>query len=195
MCNSKARAPKQPKFCILAPMSFQIAFFSFPWNIHLFIHWNNIDSCESYSVVSDSLRPCELYIVHGILQARILKWVAFPFSRGSSQPRDKTQVSRTADGFFTSYLSHKGSPILIVLIVLNSKSVCMLSCFICVQLFVTLWTAPCQVPLSTRFSRREYWIGLPCPLPGDFPDPGIEHMFLAFQANSYTLYHLCSPKL
>ena len=28
------------------------------------------------------------YIVHGILQARILKWVAFPFSRGSSQPRN-----------------------------------------------------------------------------------------------------------
>ena len=32
-------------------------------------------------------------IVHGILQARILEWVAFPFSRGSSQPRDWTQVS------------------------------------------------------------------------------------------------------
>ena len=32
-------------------------------------------------------------IVHGILQARILEWVAFPFSRGSSQLRDRTQVS------------------------------------------------------------------------------------------------------
>ena len=40
--------------------------------------------------------------VHGILQARILEWVVFPFSRGSSQPRDRTQVSRTAGGFFTS---------------------------------------------------------------------------------------------
>ena len=39
--------------------------------------------------------------VHGILQARILEWVAFPFSRGSSQPRDQTQVSRIAGGFFT----------------------------------------------------------------------------------------------
>ena len=38
---------------------------------------------------------------HGILQARILKWVAVPFSRGSSQPRDQTQVSHVADGFFT----------------------------------------------------------------------------------------------
>ena len=33
------------------------------------------------------------YTVHGILQARILEWIAFPFSRGSSQPRDQTQVS------------------------------------------------------------------------------------------------------
>ena len=41
-------------------------------------------------------------IVHGILQARILKWVAVPFSRGSSQPRDGTQVSHIAGRFFTS---------------------------------------------------------------------------------------------
>ena len=39
--------------------------------------------------------------VHGILQAKILVWVAFPFSRGSSQPRYQTQVSRIAGGFFT----------------------------------------------------------------------------------------------
>ena len=39
--------------------------------------------------------------VHGILQARVLEWVALPFSRGSSQPRDQTQVSRIAGGFFT----------------------------------------------------------------------------------------------
>ena len=42
------------------------------------------------------------YKVHGILQARILEWVAFPVSRGSFQPRDRTQVSHTAGGFFTS---------------------------------------------------------------------------------------------
>ena len=43
-----------------------------------------------------------LTTIHGILQARILEWVAFPFSRGSSQPRDRTQVSHIAGGFFTS---------------------------------------------------------------------------------------------
>ena len=36
------------------------------------------------------------YTVYGILQARLLEWVAFPFSRGSSQPRDQTQVSHIA---------------------------------------------------------------------------------------------------
>ena len=40
------------------------------------------------------------YRVPGILQARILEWVAIPFSRGSSQPRDQTQVSHSAGGFF-----------------------------------------------------------------------------------------------
>ena len=42
------------------------------------------------------------YTVHGILQAKILEWVAFSFSRASSQPRDQTQVSRIAGKFFTS---------------------------------------------------------------------------------------------
>ena len=42
------------------------------------------------------------YRVHGILQARTLEWVAFPFSRGSSQSRDRTQVSHIAGRFFTS---------------------------------------------------------------------------------------------
>ena len=39
-------------------------------------------------------------IVHEILQARILVWVAFPFTRESSQPRDRTQVSHIAGSFF-----------------------------------------------------------------------------------------------
>ena len=55
---------------------------------------------ESHSVMSNSLGPHE--IDHGILQAGILEWVAVPFSRGSSQPRDGTQVSRIVGGFFTS---------------------------------------------------------------------------------------------
>ena len=43
------------------------------------------------------------YTVHGILQARILEWLAFPFSRGSSQPGDQTRVCLIAGKFFTSW--------------------------------------------------------------------------------------------
>ena len=42
------------------------------------------------------------YTVHRILQARILEWIVFPFSRGSSQLRDQAQVSHIAGGLFTS---------------------------------------------------------------------------------------------
>ena len=48
------------------------------------------------------------YIVHGILQAGILEWVAFPFLRGSSQPKDQTQVSCIAGRFFASWASKEG---------------------------------------------------------------------------------------
>ena len=46
--------------------------------------------------------------VYGILQARILEWVAIPFSRGSFQPRDQTQVSSVADRFFTVWATREG---------------------------------------------------------------------------------------
>ena len=46
------------------------------------------------------------WTVHGILQARILEWAAFPFSKGSSPPRDRTQISHIAGGFFYQ-LSHQ----------------------------------------------------------------------------------------
>ena len=47
------------------------------------------------------------YIVHGILQAKILEWVAFTFSRGSSQPRSQAQVSLIAGEFFTSWATRE----------------------------------------------------------------------------------------
>ena len=53
----------------------------------------------------------------------------------------------------------------------------------CVRLFVTPWSvAHHQAPLSMGFSRQEYWSGLPCPPPGDLPDPGIEPMSLVSAA-------------
>ena len=57
-----------------------------------------VKAAQSCPTLCDSMD----YTVHGILQVRILEWAAFPFSRGSSRPRDQTQVSHIADGFFTS---------------------------------------------------------------------------------------------
>ena len=71
--------------------------------------------CSVILVVSDSLqRPwtgaLQAPLSMGILQAKILEWVAMPFSRGSFQPRDRTQVSCITGGFFY-HLSHQGSPV------------------------------------------------------------------------------------
>ena len=61
----------------------------------------------------------------------------------------------------------------------------MLSHFSPVRLFVTLWTAAHQAPLFMEFSRQEYWSGLLFPSPGDLPDPGVELLSLALQADSF----------
>ena len=80
---------------------------------------------------------------------------------------------------------------------LSLTSVCMhLSLFHCGQLFVTLWNVTHQTPLSLEFSRQEYWSELPCPPPGDLPDPGMEPSSPAsptLQADYLPLSHRGSP--
>ena len=70
-----------------------------------------ISSPRKVKVKVDQSCPtlCDLmdYTVHGILQARILEWVAFPFSKGSSQPRDRAQVSLIAGRLFTSWATRE----------------------------------------------------------------------------------------
>ena len=61
--------------------------------------------------------------------------------------------------------------------------VCILSHFSHVRFFATPWTVACQAPLSTGFSRQEYWSGKPLPPPGDLPDLGIESRSPAMQAD------------
>ena len=75
----------------------------------------------------------------------------------------------------------------------RSICVCMLSCFSHVWLFATLWTIAWQAPLPMAFSRQEHWSGLPCPPPGDLPDPGIEPRSPALQVDSLLLSHWGSP--
>ena len=63
----------------------------------------------------------------------------------------------------------------------------------CVRLFVTPWTVARQAPLSTGFSRQNYWSGLPCPPPGDLPDPGTNLCLLDCRHILYCLNHQGNP--
>ena len=74
-----------------------------------------------------------------------------------------------------------------------NKSISLLSHFSDAQLCVILRTVDRQASLSKRFSRQEYWTGLPAPPPGDFPDPGIEPAPPALKADSSLLSHQGSP--
>ena len=65
--------------------------------------WNEVKVTQLCLTLSDPMD----YTLHGILQARILEWVAFPFSKGSSQPRDWTQVSHISGRFFTSWATRE----------------------------------------------------------------------------------------
>ena len=62
--------------------------------------WKSLSHAQHFGTLHD-------YTVHGILQARILESAAFPFSRGSSQAQDQTQVSYIAGGFFTSWATRE----------------------------------------------------------------------------------------
>ena len=98
--------------------------------------------------------------VHGIFQARVLEWVAI-----------------------ASYLRLICKFLFLIAWCSNSWfHACMVSHFSRVWLFVTLWTIAHQAPLSTGFSRQEYWSGFPYPPPGHFPDPGIKPLSLSSPA-------------
>ena len=68
---------------------------------------------------------------------------------------------------------------------------CVLNCFSCVQHIETPGTVVSQAPLSMGFSREEHWSRLPCPLPGDLPDPGIdpESLMSVSCIGRWVLYH------
>ena len=87
-CNAfEGHRPSEGQLCLLSPLSQHTH-----THIQACMHTRE---CEWVKVTQLCLTLCDPvdYTVHGILQARILEWVTFPFSRGSSQPRDRTQVS------------------------------------------------------------------------------------------------------
>ena len=66
----------------------------------------SLQSCPTVCDPMDYI-ACQVPLSMGVLQARILEWVAMPSSRGSSQPRDQTQVSHIAGGFFTVWATRE----------------------------------------------------------------------------------------
>ena len=76
-------------------------------HIYIYICMLVIQSCLTLCDPMDCSPPSSS--VHGILQARILEWVAISFSRGSLQPRDRTQVSHIAGGFFTVWATKEAA--------------------------------------------------------------------------------------
>ena len=64
-----------------------------------------------------------------------------------------------------------------------------------VRLSATPWTVACQARLSMKFSRQEYWSGLPFPSPGDLPNPGIKPRSPALQADALTPELLVKPRV
>ena len=87
------------KNTLLSTPFFSILLAVSPSNLHLSI----VKVTQSCPTLCDPMD----YTVQGILQARILEWITFPFSRRSSQPRDWTQVSHIAGGFFTSWATRE----------------------------------------------------------------------------------------
>ena len=123
--------------------------------------------------------------VHGILQTKILEWVAISFSRGSSQPTDRTRVSHILGRHFTIWAIRESLYIYYGTLIVQSLSH--------VPLFATLWTLPLQAPLSMEFSRQEHSSGLPFPFPRDLPYLGIEPVCPSWQADSLPWSHQGRP--
>ena len=125
----------------------------------------------SHSVGSNSLQPMDCSppgsSVHGILQARILEWVAISFSRGSSQPKDRICIS---------CVSCIGRQLLYRCSTWEAKIFATLG-----NLRMTQWTVAYQAPLSMEFSRQVYWTGEPFPSSGHLHEPGSEPRFPALQ--------------
>ena len=92
--------------------------------------------------------------------------------------KSRTRLSDFHKHFFKIYHMLKTDTLCIFKFVLRH--------FSRVQPFATLWTVVHHVPLSMRFSRQEYWSGLPFPSPGDLPDLGIELISPAVAGGYFT---------
>ena len=97
----------------------------------------------------------------------------------------------------TSFIFQCGAEFLYLLVVLVSlyggKLRMCVSVLCHVRFFAALWTVTRQALLTMKFSRHEYWSGLPFPSPVDLPNPGIEPTSLMFPALAGGLFTTSAP--
>ena len=124
--------------------------------------------------------------IHGILQARVLEWVAISFSR--------CLVNTFKEHYCTRSWMNEGNlrqsfqppcfwvkvDILNILVRAHTQSLS------CVRLFATQWTVARQAPLSMGFPKQEYWSGLSFLSMGDLPNPGTEPVSPAWAGGFFT---------
>jgi len=156
---------------------------------------------------------CQASLFMGILQTRILEWVAVPSSTGSSQPRAQTQVSHIAGGFLTVWATRSGfcqisegtcslkwNKSAKFAYCLQKETLSLFCNFLLssvqslsrVWLFATPWTVASQTSLSTGFSRQEYWGVLPSP---NVSTQGLNLGLLHCRHILYLLSHQGTPLL
>ena len=114
--------------------------------------------------------------VGGILQARMLEWIAVPSSRGSARPRTPKVISCVSCSSWISCTVGASLPPPEEPPMLSCASLCWVTQS-CLTL-ATPWNVARQAPLFLGLPRQEYWSGVPCPTPGDLPYPGIEPVSL-----------------
>ena len=148
-------------------------------------------------------RDCSLpgFSVHRTFQARILEWVASPFFRGLSQPRDRTCVSFTAGRFFTiwaiGFLNYSVVFYKSCELSRFSPCTCAPACVLsCIWFFETPWTVACQASLSMEFSGKNTRADCHFLLQGIFPTQGLKPSpmcLLHWLVDSLPLSKLGSP--
>ena len=151
--------------------------------------------------------------VHGILQTRILEWVAISFSRASSRPRDRTHASCTGRWLLYHWAtwakSLQSCPTLCDPIdgsppgssipgILQARTLGWVAIYFsnewkwkvkvkslsCAWLLAAPWTVAYKAPPSVRFPRQEYWSGVPLPSPSKVIRPNQKWRFFKTELSS-----------
>ena len=158
---------------ISRPIYFPISSLSF----YYLIKWSEVKVTQSRPTLCNPM-DCGLpgFSVHGILQARILEWIAIPFSMGSSQLRDQTQLSRTAGVFLTIWATRESritSYKSVISIEINQVHYTKLSCL---NLFNNI---PAEVKNWEHSVSLDKWLTYPLSFLHLYPSPGVSFSILS----------------